>query len=280
MPYSAEISRTNPSCFLFLIDQSGSMEDSFGGAESTASKSQKVADVINRLLQNLILKCAKSEGVRDYFHVGLFGYGNDGVVSALSGALEGKELIVLSELSNNPVRIEERPKKIEDGAGGLVEKNIKFPIWLEPKAVGGTPMCQAMEKVGVLIRDWLYSHCDCYPPTIINITDGESTDGDPTPHAQTLCSLSSSDGQVLLYNIHLSSRKGSPIPFPDSEEILPDDYARLLFRISSRLPDNTRSFAQREGFVVSENTRGFLFNADAEALIRFLEIGTRPSNLR
>ena len=27
MPYTAEISRANPSCFLFLIDQSGSMQD-------------------------------------------------------------------------------------------------------------------------------------------------------------------------------------------------------------------------------------------------------------
>ena len=27
MAYSAEISRTNPSCFLFLIDQSGSMQE-------------------------------------------------------------------------------------------------------------------------------------------------------------------------------------------------------------------------------------------------------------
>ena len=26
MPYSAEISRTNPSCFLFLVDQSKSMD--------------------------------------------------------------------------------------------------------------------------------------------------------------------------------------------------------------------------------------------------------------
>ena len=30
MPYTAEISRANPTCFLFLIDQSGSMADSFG----------------------------------------------------------------------------------------------------------------------------------------------------------------------------------------------------------------------------------------------------------
>ena len=31
MPYTAEISRANPTCFLFLIDQSGSMADPFGG---------------------------------------------------------------------------------------------------------------------------------------------------------------------------------------------------------------------------------------------------------
>ena len=32
MPYSAEISRSNPTCFLFLIDQSGSMGDAVADA--------------------------------------------------------------------------------------------------------------------------------------------------------------------------------------------------------------------------------------------------------
>ena len=36
MPYSAEISRRQPSCFLFLIDQSGSMADAF--SNNSASK--------------------------------------------------------------------------------------------------------------------------------------------------------------------------------------------------------------------------------------------------
>ena len=49
MPYSAEISRTNPSCLLFLIDQSGSMEDPFGG-EASRQKAEGVADAINRLI--------------------------------------------------------------------------------------------------------------------------------------------------------------------------------------------------------------------------------------
>jgi hypothetical protein len=75
MPYTAEISRTNPSCFLFLIDQSGSMEDPFRSGELTKKKADGVADAINRLLQNLVIKCAKSEGIRDYYYVGVIGYG-------------------------------------------------------------------------------------------------------------------------------------------------------------------------------------------------------------
>jgi hypothetical protein len=55
MPYTAEISRANPSCFLFLIDQSGSMADPFGGG-AARRKADGVADAINRLLQNLVIK--------------------------------------------------------------------------------------------------------------------------------------------------------------------------------------------------------------------------------
>ncbi|MBI2809036.1 MAG: hypothetical protein HYX68_28970 [Planctomycetes bacterium] len=66
MPYSAEISRTNPTCFVFLVDQSSSMGEAFGGG-SGKSKAEGVADAINRLLQTLVLRCAKAEGIRDYF---------------------------------------------------------------------------------------------------------------------------------------------------------------------------------------------------------------------
>src|SRR6185369_18053159 len=74
MPYSAEISRTRPACVLILVDQSGSMDEPFAGM-SEKKKSEGVADAVNRLIQNLVLKCAKADGVRDYFHVGVIGYG-------------------------------------------------------------------------------------------------------------------------------------------------------------------------------------------------------------
>jgi hypothetical protein len=71
--YSAEISRANPSCFVFVVDQSGSMGDAWGGESSGRKKADGVADAINRLLQDLVIKCAKEEGVRDYYSVGVIG---------------------------------------------------------------------------------------------------------------------------------------------------------------------------------------------------------------
>ena len=49
MTYSAEISRVNPTCFLFLIDQSGSMSRTFA-TQPDRTLAQGVADAINRLV--------------------------------------------------------------------------------------------------------------------------------------------------------------------------------------------------------------------------------------
>ncbi len=77
MPYSAEINRAKPTAFFFLIDQSGSMDDAWG-LDGTKRKCDAVADAINRLLSTLVIRCAKGEDVRDYFQVGVLGYGANG----------------------------------------------------------------------------------------------------------------------------------------------------------------------------------------------------------
>lgn len=279
MPYQAEISRANPSCFLFLIDQSGSMSDPFGGGESSKKKADAVADAINKLLQNLVIKCAKSDGVRDYYNVGVIGYGAS-IGSAFMGPLAGKDLSPISQIANSPARIEERSKKVDDGAGGLVDQTIKFPIWFDPVANGGTPMCQALAQAKNIVQDWIAQHPSCFPPIVINITDGEATDGNPSDAANEIKGLASSDGNVLLFNVHLSSQRANPIEFPDSDTTLPDEFARLLFSMSSILPTHIQNAAKQEGYQISEASRGFVFNADIVSLIRFLDIGTRPSNLR
>jgi uncharacterized protein YegL len=276
MPYTAEISRANPTCFLFLIDQSGSMAGPFAG-QPGKKKAEGVADAINRLLQNLVLKCAKSDGIRDYFHVGVIGYGAQ-VHSALGGPLAGRHLVPISEVANNPLRVEQRTRKIDDGAGGLVEQSFKFPVWFEPSAGGKTPMCRALTLAAEVLQEFITHTPDCYPPLVINITDGRATDGDPRAAAAALRELSSGDGGVLLFNAHLSSTPAPPVAFPGSEKELPDPFARLLFRMSSPLPPRLQEAARADGFPIAAAAHGFVFNADLVSVIHFLDIGTRVAH--
>jgi len=279
MAYSAEISRGNPSCFVFLIDQSGSMADTFGAGEGNQKKADGVADAINRMLQNLVIKCAKEEGIRDYFHVAVIGYGAQ-VGPAFSGALAGKQIVPISEVGNSPARVEQRNKKVPDGAGGLVDQPVRFPIWFEPVANGGTPMGQALGQAKSIVENWIAQHPNCFPPIVINITDGEATDGDLTANADGIRNLKTSDGEVLLFNIHCSSQRTQPTVFPSSEAGLPDQYAQQLFRISSALPSGMAATARSENLNVTEGARGFVFNAGMVEVIKALDIGTRPSALR
>jgi hypothetical protein len=273
MPYTAEISRANPTCFLFLVDQSNSMAGPVGG-QAGKKKADGVADAINRLLQNLVLKCAKSDGIRDYFHVGVLGYGAK-VDSALGGPLAGQLLVPVSTLANQPLRIEQRTRKVEDGAGGLVEQSFKFPIWFEPSAGGKTPMCQALGMAAMIIREFIGLFPDSYPPVVINISDGKANDGNPETPAQALRTLATSDGSLLLFNLHLSSTAAAPISFPSKEDKLPDAQAKLLFRMSSVLPPRLQEAARADGTRIEQGARGFVFNANLVSVIRFLDIGTR-----
>src|SRR5262249_45292294 len=93
--------------------------------------------------------------------------------------------------------------------------------------------------------------------------------------AEGVRDLRSSDGNVLLLNAHLSAKSLRPIEFPDREDVLPDPYAKSLFRMSSPLPDKLREAAKMEKFVLTPQSRGFVFNADLVAVIRFLDIGTK-----
>ena len=278
MAYKQEISRKYPTCFLFLIDQSGSMADPFGTGESKKRKADGVADAINNLLRNLSIRCAKVEGLRDYFHVGVIGYGGH-VGPAFGGSLRGKELVPISQVIENPLRVDQRSVKVEDGAGGLVEENKSVPVWFEPVADGGTPMCQAFGIAKNVINSFISQYPDSFPPVVIHFTDGESTDGDPTGAMQAVTSLSSSDGNVLLFNCHISSAPGVPVAFPNSTEGF-DQYAKMLFSNASELTPFMREIATNYGFHLEPGAKGFVFNADLVLVIQVLDIGSRPSELR
>jgi hypothetical protein len=277
MAYTAQISRNNPTAFLFVVDQSESMSDQMS---SGRSKAEFVADALNRTLMNLVTRCTKSEGVRDYFDVGVLGYGGSRIANGLSGALGARVLNPVSMIEQHPAQIEDRKRKMDDGAGGIVETRVKFPVWFGALASGGTPMCEALRCAAAELVEWCEAHPDSHPPTLLHVTDGESTDGNPEEIADELRRIHTDDGEVLLLNIHVSSLGNDPVRFPDTEAGLPDEFAKMLYRMSSPLPQDLIRLARDKGHPVGATPRGFMFNAEAAEIVDFFDIGTRAAQLR
>ena len=280
MPYTkVPITRASPGCIVFLLDQSTSMGGHFGGNfEETAQslkKSEGLAQVVNRFLQSLIIRCTRDEAIYDYFDVGLFGYSTGGGAKPLlSGPLAGKDLAPISQVASNPLRIEERLVS----SGGSEPVKQKAPMWVEPEAHGGTPMCAALDTLHGVLSQWIADHPDTFPPMAIHVTDGGSTDGDPIRHAEQVRNLSTNDGEVLLFNCHISSSPSRPVLFPGSPGILQDKVAQMLFNMSSDLPEPFLAGAQSSFPDVRAGSRGFAFNAGVIELIQFIDMGTRASN--
>jgi len=276
MAYTSEISRSNPAAFLFLLDQSGSMTDKAGMSGYT--KAQFLCDALNRVVVNLIARSSKSEGVRDYFHLGAIGYGGAGVGNALSGKLSQSIFHPISEFEAHPLRIEDRIQKIPDGAGGLITQGIKFPVWIEPQAKGGTPMRKAIRLAAETVAAWCDDHPRSYPPTILHVTDGDPTDGDPEPMAEGLRQIGTDDGDLLLFNLHVGGGQARPIRFPTRESEIADPYGQMLFRMSSDLPDPIAFAARERGYDVDAGAKGFFYNVEPIEIVEFFDIGTRASS--
>lgn len=277
-PYSQEISRQHKACFLFLLDQSFSMEEPLGG--SNRRKCDELATAINDWLQNMAIRSSGDAGTKDYMDVGVFGYRTDEasnmiIEPALLGELAGKRLVSITEIANHPARIDTRNQWIPSDEGGeMVSVPCDVPVWVDPIAQGGTPMCNMLFLAHGILKEWISQHRDSFPPIVVHITDGESQDGDPIPYAKAIRDLATDDGQVLLFNCHLSSTAAEPFMFPSKPDGLPDRLAQVLFEMSSVLPDRFHRYAAEEGFELQPGARGMAFNVNMVCLLQFLNMGT------
>ena len=280
-PYSQEISRQNKACFLFLLDQSFSMEEPLGS--SSKRKCDELVTAINGWLQNMAIRASGDEGIKDWMDVGVFGYRTDRsanpiIESALLGALAGRTLVSITEIGGNPARIDTRAQLIPDEeTGQMIEVPCELPVWVDPVTEGGTPMCHMLYRAHELLSEWISRHPRSFPPIVVHITDGESQDGDPVPYAEAVRKLCTEDGNVLLFNCHLSMTAADPFMFPAYDANLPDELARVLFHMSSLLPEPFVRLATGEGFQLQPGARGMAFNADMVCLIQFLNMGTRAA---
>jgi hypothetical protein len=279
-------SSARPGCLILLLDQSGSMSDPFGIAQAGAGrrKCDMVATVLNGFLNELIVTntVAQKDGtieVRPRADIAVIGYEGNYVGSVLAGDLYGRDFVSLPELQMNPIDIEKRTKREIDEVGMEIEISVPFPIWVKPKANGGTPMCAALRLARELAERWANNHPDSYPPVVINVTDGMANDGDPAIPAYEINQICTADGQALLFNVHLTEINRDPVAYPASDLELPDDkYARKLLEISSLIPETSRTLLQSLlGRPVAPGARGLIFNGDAASVRQMFVFASVPA---
>lgn len=286
--YTQNWQSTQPGCMIFLLDQSGSMGDKFGQMQAGRGrrKCDMVATILNNFLSELITinTIPQSDGtaeVRLRADISVLGYEGSQINHALGGALAGRDFVNLQDLQVNPTDMEIRTQKDFDDTGKEYEIQVPFPIWVKARAGGGTPMCAALRQARDLAQQWATSHPDNYPPIIINVTDGMSTDGDPTPIVNEITRISTTDGQALLFNVHITNLPDHPVLYPASEAELPNDkYARFLFSISSIIPESSRQLLESLlGREVNLGARGLIFNGDATSVRLMFNFASKPATV-
>lgn len=285
-PYTAQITRNTPTAFIFMIDQSISMSRKIKYKNEFITLAEAVSRIVNAQIYELVMRCIKLNEVRHYYDIAVIGYGDDANY-ALNGTLAGRDFVSPEELKNNPfkkiiVKEEKHTKK------GVMLKDIEKVQWVEPVAAGKyTRAHKAFAMVKDLLDKWMKEHHekDCYPPTIINITDG-AFNGIANPRevntqlANELKALFTNDGNVLLWNIHVTPDNQEQILLPISKtELNEDKYSEWLYDMSSLLPSRyNQPIGDLRGD--AENTRhvAMATNTDLSTLIQLMDIGT-PTNI-
>ena len=286
MTHTAEISRTHPLLFGFLIDQSSSMGGEMAGSAGML-KSQICADYLNAFFNTLLLRNIDGATIKNRFEIFAIGYGGNNQIQSALPNIDVNNMPINLEKLQTISKVSSRERKImrrePDGTGGIIEKegleSVDINQWIEPIADGVTPMGLAFRNAYSITQNWISSHSDCFPPIIINITDGDSTDEDPEPIAENLKMLKTDDGDVLVFNISITHLPGKPVLFPDNSYLdsNPDAKSVMLYRMSSNLTENMIKYAASRDIPISQSSKGFAFNADFAKFVDFLDIGTRPA---
>lgn len=284
-PYTAMVTRECPTAFLFLIDQSISMNRTTTLYGERMSMSEAVARIVNRSVEELINRCVKGDDIRHYFDIAAIGYGSE-VRNAWQGQLADENFVTPNQLRQHPyrrivTREEKRTRR------GTEVKEVERVQWIDACHTDrSTRLHLALRKAQELLASWIKAHEGkvCYPPTIINITDGEYngiSDENIRQIANELKSLTTMDGNVLLFNIHIAPEGQEAVYFPTTTSPIDKDRSACnLYTLSSLLPDRyTQSIADSLGLSnTGERRRGLVVNAEVLSLIKILEIGT-PTNI-
>lgn len=282
MQHNIKITENHPSLIILLLDQSGSMQEPYGGEQEGGcpllSKADVVARSANMLLMELIDRCCQGSQYRHYYDIAVVGYSGRGVYSLLD---DQRWFFSPSELASNVKSINKVLRKVTGVDGTPITYVSCEKRWIEPYSEGVTPMALALDKMCELIYSWESKQrsSDYFLPTVINITDGELTDANEEKVLEVidrLRGLGSGEDTPTLMNFHISSSGSKGVLFPSSIDELPRE-AHLLYKLSSQLPDIYNSHVaalKSDTEIEGVSYQGITYNLPQSDFIRAIQIGS------
>lgn len=283
--YRKSWNRQNKGLLIFLLDQSGSMQEPVQIQNKTYTNGQMATATLNNLIDSLIKNTSSDgKGPEDYCDLFVLGYGDE-----VTTLLPYKEPVSICELAKHPrgripVLVPDFDRKLRK----TIQKREMRPYWIEYRADSRhTEMVKALQRAYQVVQNWLEADArrsQSFPPIILNITDDMHTgEGNPVEIARLIRELATNDGPALLYNCHLISTKQPRLTFPKQEQQIDAirdeaerEWAKQLFEMSSPIPPRIWRKALKFVRDLEEDARGLLYNANPSDLACFLRWAIQP----
>ena len=256
--YAKQWTRNKPGHIIIMGDSSGSMSLKDKGGYSLIERVEIGANsgILSSLVRNL-----SNDGVKNKATFTVITYGSGGA-----------KIVCKKSIADFATEGDTLPTKTVSTSAG----DIEIPQFVSGlTASGGTPMAAGFDLAYKAAEAFCKANPESAPPIIINITDGMPNNPSATIAAANRCrNLSTSDGNVLIFNLHMSTNSSNKVLFPASEGELSDAAAKLLYRISDVLPKTYMAVAQAEKLPVKENSRMMTQNGNGEDIAKIINFGS------
>jgi hypothetical protein len=256
-----------PQLILVVIDTSSSQGDRMAGCPTLTKLEAGLAQV-NWLIGASIAKCKPTPdemSVYDSVYFGVVLYGGD----QASPLYPGTGTVPSSEM----LRLRRMDDRVQPD--GSMKKTA---VYVDATPNGGTPMKAGLALAAQITSDWCAGNPNAPAPLVFHVSDGESTDGDPTAEMTALRDLSTAAGNTTLWNLHLgteTSTPATPIMFGGGQASFPDAFSRLMFEQSSPMPQSVADLLSQSGVTVEAGARCFASNAKLEGLTLAIKVGSQ-----
>lgn len=227
MFYTQPTTTLTPALVVYLIDASYSMNDPFDGT----TKMDTVNKALKEAIKDMVRRSIREGIVQPRYKIAIFAYSTQ-VVNVLEG-------------------IRDLPELVKHG----------IPVI---SAGGETDTSTGFAAVEMLLQKCLKEFQTCPAPLVCHLTDALITASDPTSVVRRIQAMTVRDGPVLVENVYVADNM-LRTPVYDWHQWggvvkpsqLTNNYAKLLFRLSSPLPKTYRENINDYGYSLRQDTALF-----------------------